>query len=104
MDLTDNQIQNILSSYKKKREREKKYYHEVLKYDEEYKNKNKQRSKEHYHNKNKEKKKEYYEKNKDILNLKSLYNYYLKKDMLDKFKNKHNEKYNILVSKGIIVT
>ena len=48
MDLTANQIANILVNYKNKREREHKYYHDVTKHKEEFKIKNRQRAKAHY--------------------------------------------------------
>ena len=103
MDLSPEQIDKILANYKKKRERENKYYHEVSKDNEEYKLKNRERAKSHYHNGGKDMKKERYESNKDMLQIKSLYNYYRKIDKTDVFKNKHPDKYNILVEKGIIV-
>jgi len=102
MDLTDEHINKILESYKKKREREIKYYHEVKKHNEDYMKKNRERAKKHYQNGYKEKKKEYYENNKDIMKAKSSYNYYKKINNIDKFKDKHKEKYNLLVDKGLI--
>jgi len=50
MDLTDEQINRILTNYKNKRIRENKYYHEVSKNDEEFKIKNRERAKNHYNN------------------------------------------------------
>ena len=102
MEYSSAQIEQILKSYKMKREREIKYYHEVKKFDEEYINKNRERAKKHYQNGYKEKKKEYYENNKDIMKAKSSYNYYKKIDKIDVFKEKHPDKYKLLVEKGLI--
>ena len=103
MDLTEAQIAKILDDYKKKRERENKYYHEVTKNKEEFKIKNRERAKAHYQNGYKEKKKENYSNNKDILKNKSLYNYYKRKEKIEVFKEKHEEKYKMLVEKGFII-
>ena len=103
MDLSTEQIDRILANYKKKRERENKYYHEVSKDNEEFKMKNRERAKTHYDKVGKEAKKDRYQSNKEILQIKSLFNYYKKNDKIDMFKEKHESKYNILVEKGIIV-
>tara|TARA_R100001440_G_scaffold31594_3_gene50170 strand:+ start:2585 stop:2896 length:312 start_codon:yes stop_codon:yes gene_type:complete len=102
MDLTAEQIAKILTNYKNKRQRENKYYHEVTKNKEDFKIKNRERAKAHYQNGYKEKKKENYNNNKDILKTKSLFNYYKKNNKIDAFKEKHAEKYDMLVEKGII--
>ena len=102
MDLTADQIARILINYKNKRERENKYYHDVLKNSEEYKIKNRERAKEHYNNGYKEKKKQNYEANKEFIKYKSLYNYYKRNDKIDIFKDKHIDKYNFLIEKGYI--
>ncbi len=101
VELTNEQIERILNTYKAKRERENKYYHEVQKNNEEFKIKNRQRAKNHYE-KNKDKKKENYESNKLFLQSKSLYNYYKKRENLETFKSKHEEKFNLLVDKNYI--
>jgi hypothetical protein len=102
MDLTAEQIARVLTNYKNKRERENKYYHEVTKNKEEFKIKNRQRAKAHYENGYKEKKKENYLNNKELLKNKSLFNYYKRNDKIEKFKEKHQDKYNMLVEKGLI--
>ena len=102
MDLTAEQIARVLTNYKNKRERENKYYHEVTKNKEEFKIKNRVRAQAHYQNGYKEKKKENYSNNKDILKTKSLYNYYKRKEKIEVFKEKHEEKYKMLVEKGFI--
>ena len=100
-EFSDTQIQNILKTYKKKRESEKKHYHSVLKHDPEFKEKNRQRAKIWYE-KNRDRRKSYYETNKDEHNAKTLYKYHLKKDNLEYFKNHHSDKYDLLVEKGFI--
>jgi len=102
MDLTEEQIERILTNYKNKRIRENKYYHEVSKNNEEFKMKNRERAKNHYQNGYKEKKKENYNQNKEFMKNKSLYNYYKNKNKIDVFKDKHEEKYQYLVDKGFI--
>jgi hypothetical protein len=102
MDLTADQIARILTNYKNKRERENKYYHEVTKNKEEFKIKNRERAKAHYQNGYKDKKKENYNANKDLLKTKSLFNYYKRKDKIESFKEKHEDKYKMLVEKGFI--
>ena len=102
MDLTAEQIARVLTNYKNKRIRETNYYHNVTKNKEEFKLKNRQRAKDHYANGYKEKKKLNYENNKELQQTKSLYNYYKKNDKIEKFKEKHESKYQMLVDKGII--
>lgn len=102
MDLTENQINNIIDNYKKKREREINYYHNVLKHNQEFKDKCKERSKNHYHNGYKEVKKQKYQENKEYCKAISSYNYYKKTNRLDYFKEKNKDKYDILVEKGVI--
>ena len=102
MDLTAEQIARVLTNYKNKRIRENKYYHEVTKNKEEFKIKNRERAKAHYHNGYKEKKRENYSNNKDVLQMKSLYNYYKRNDKIDIFKEKHEDKFKMLSEKGLI--
>jgi hypothetical protein len=100
-ELNESQIQNILKAYKKKRESEIKHYHNVLKNNENFKKKNRERAKKWYET-NKERRKEYYEENKDLHNAKTLYKYHLKKNNLEYFKLKHKEKYDLLIDKRFI--
>ena len=102
MDLTAEQIARVLTNYKNKREREQKYYHNVIKNKEEFKIKNRERAKNHYKNGYKEKKKENYQNNKELLKTKSLFNYYKKQDKIDIFKSKHEDKYKLLIDKGFL--
>ena len=103
MDMTAEQIAKVLTNYKNKRIRENNYYHNVTKDKDEFKIKNRERAKAHYNNGYKDKKKENYANNRDLIKTKSLYNYYKKKDNIDKFKEKHQDKYDMLVEKGVIV-
>jgi hypothetical protein len=99
--LHENNITDTLLKYKNKRNREIKYYNEVLKHNDNFKIKNKQNSKLWYDN-NKDKKKEYYINNKEDLKLKSSFNYYKKNDKLHILKNKYPDKYKLLLEKGLI--
>tara|TARA_R110000744_G_scaffold73219_1_gene146663 strand:+ start:56 stop:367 length:312 start_codon:yes stop_codon:yes gene_type:complete len=93
---SEEQIQKILLNYKKKRDRENKYYQEVTKHNEDFKAKNRERAKSHYDRVGKDMKKDGYEKNKDIRKAKSLYNYYKKNDKIDMFIEKHKEKHDLI--------
>ena len=96
--MNENNINDVLLKYKNKRNREKKYYDEVLKNNDNFKIKNKQNSATWYSN-NKDKKKEYYINNKEEIKLKSQFNYYKKNDKLDILKTKSPEKYDLMVEK-----
>ena len=98
MSFNEEQIQKIVDQYKKQREREKIYYQEKKKNDEEFIKKNRERAKNHYEI-NKEKKKEKYEQNKDFRRVKALYYYYKKNDKLDEFR-KMEDKVSILHAGG----
>tara|TARA_R110000765_G_scaffold68108_3_gene131639 strand:- start:5752 stop:6075 length:324 start_codon:yes stop_codon:yes gene_type:complete len=101
MNLTDQQIEKILESYKNKRNKENTYYHEVSKNKEEFKIKNRARAKTHYEN-NKDKKKEKYKDNKELISAKNLYKYYLKRDRIEAFEERHPLKMELLRSNNII--
>tara|TARA_R110000851_G_scaffold258693_5_gene411175 strand:- start:3607 stop:3930 length:324 start_codon:yes stop_codon:yes gene_type:complete len=102
MELSEAHIQNILTTYKNKRIREKAHYHNVSKNSEEFKIKNRQRAKSHYERIGKDMKKDDYEINKSIYTARSLYNYYEKTDRIETFKEIHEIKYNLLIEKGLI--
>tara|TARA_R110000765_G_scaffold426304_1_gene541503 strand:+ start:30 stop:371 length:342 start_codon:yes stop_codon:yes gene_type:complete len=97
----EDQIQKIITSYKKKADREKCNY---LNYkdNEEFKIKNRAKAKAHYDS-NKDVKKEKYQNNKDFLRARSLYNYYKYNNKIDIFKTKHTEKCDILKQHGLMV-
>ena len=95
MTFDDNQINKIVEQYKKTRERERVYYHEVKKTDVNFMNKNRERAKTHYNN-NKEKRKEEYADKNEFYKCKSLYYYYKRKDKKDVFMEKFPDKVQIL--------
>ena len=99
--LHENNINDVLLKYKNKRNREKKYYNEVLKNNDNFKIKNKQNSAIWYEN-NKDKKKEYYLNNKEDIKLKNQFYYYKKNDKLEILKTKYPERYKLLLDKGYI--
>ena len=43
-----------------------------------------------------------YQDNKEFVKARSLYNYYKKRDKIDTFKEKHEDKYKILTDKGYL--
>ena len=90
MEMTDEQITRMLERYKKGLEIKKQQYHDVKKHDPEFVARNRERARLHYEN-NKEKKKHL-----------NLFNYYKKKDMLDKLQDKYPEKYKQLQDMGKI--
>jgi len=115
MNYTDEEKNNIIEKYFILKEKQKKASREYMKrisktdefkekrkiYYEANKEKLRQRSKEGFKKyydseKGREKKKQYYENNKDITKLKRLYKYYLKNDKIDKFIERHPEKYKKL--------
>jgi hypothetical protein len=105
IDLNDEQIEKIIKSYKQKMVREKKYYHEVQKNDENYKVKNRERANNFYHddkNGYRQKKLQNYQDDKEFITVKSSYYYYKRKDNLDKFKDKYPEKYQLLIDRKFI--
>ena len=101
MTFSEEEITKILNQYKKKRDRENKYYHETTKNKEDFVLKNRARAKAHY-NLNKDKKKEKYNENKDFIKAKNLYHYYVKKEKVDSFKEKHEDKFNLLKERNLI--
>ena len=96
MTLDNTLINRILEQYKKTRTRERAYYHDIKKNDQEFMNKNRERAKNHYVN-NKDKRKVDYEENKDYYKFKSLYYYYKRKDKAEEFKEKFPEKVEVLL-------
>jgi len=101
MEFTDEQIEEILSRYKKSIQYNRDRYHNIRKNDPEYQRKNRERSKKHYDS-HKEAKKEYYEKNREELNMKQKYRYYKSRDNIEGYKNKFPENYKKLVEIGFI--
>ena len=97
---TEEKINHILELYKRHRIRDKVKY-QKKKQQEGFAEKNRARAKAHYEA-NKEIKLTKYKDNKEILNAKSLYNYYKKNDKIDIFKDKHQEKYELLNNYGLV--
>ena len=100
-DMSEEQINKIIENYKQQKIKDKNRY-ENLKLNEDFKVKNRERARLHYE-KNKDKKKQKYQDNKDILNAKSLLQYYKYNNKVNIFKDKHKDKYELLYSKGIVV-
>tara|TARA_R110002167_G_scaffold173095_4_gene371550 strand:+ start:1179 stop:1499 length:321 start_codon:yes stop_codon:yes gene_type:complete len=101
-DYNEEQLTNILSSYKNKKEKEKERY-ERIKDTEQYKIENRQRARIHYQ-KYKERKKENYENNKDFFRARNSYYYYRKSQNLEKFITNFPERVAMLESVGFVVT
>lgn len=97
-DLTEEQIETILTRYKNQQQRDKDKY-EKVKDSEEFKMKNREKAKLWYDN-NKEKRAKKYQDNKDFMSAKNTYYYYKRTDQIDKFKQKHPQKYDILSMYG----
>ena len=97
-EISDEKIQKLLTSYKRKRQKEKERY-ERLKDTEDFKNKNRDNAR-RYWQRNKERKKKHYEENKDYINATQSYKYWLKKGMVDKWIEKSPDKYELLKSRG----
>lgn len=98
LDFSEEQINKILIQYKNKKKREKERY-DSIKDTEDFKVYNRNKSKTHYEN-NKEKYKEKYEKKKELNKAKNSYYYYKKHHDLKVFKEKHPERYNLLLVGG----
>ncbi len=94
LELDSQEIANVLRSYKKKRDRERRIYHQVIKHNDVLMERRREIAREHYW-KNKEKKKEYYEKNKEHIRLQRLASYY--KDNLETLKDKYPLDYEVMV-------
>ena len=98
---TDENIKKILDQHKKKREREQKKYHQVLKHDEEWRKNNCAKSREHYEQ-NKDQYKVKYLSNKEYIKIRNLYRYYLRENKVNDFKMKFPQKYEYLQNKGYV--
>lgn len=99
---SDQQILNLINSFKKKQIREKINY-DKRKDDEDFKILNRQRASE-YHSKNKDKKRAAYMKNKQRVNYRNLYNYYKRENRLEDFETKHPEKLEYLINHGLVAS
>tara|TARA_R100001463_G_scaffold20669_1_gene50133 strand:+ start:2559 stop:2900 length:342 start_codon:yes stop_codon:yes gene_type:complete len=99
----DDKINKIIDLYKKNRERDKIKY-QKKKDDPEFIKQNRLRAKTHYETVYKEKKKDNYEKNKVLLQTKSLFRYYKNNDKVEAFEKKYPDKYKLLQDHGINVS
>ncbi len=99
-DFTEDKINHIVELYKRNRIRDKAKY-QKNKQKEGFIEENRERAKAHYMA-NKQIKATKYKDNKEVLNAKSLYNYYVKNNKVDIFKEKHNLKFNLLQTQGLL--
>ena len=95
LDMSEAEIQTILTKYKEQRNRNKERY-ERVKDTEEFKMQNRARAKEHYES-NKDKRKEKYQNNKDLAIARNSFYYYKRTNKLDTFKEKYPERYDLCV-------
>ena len=96
MNYSPEEINHILSNYTKKKVYEKQRYN-LIKDTDDFKMLNRQRAKAHY-DKHKDIKLQNYQDNKEIMNAKSSYRYYIKVDKLELFAERNKEKYELLKS------
>lgn len=97
-DLSEQEIENILTKYKIRKEKDKQKYLQI-KDDENFKIKNRARAKAHYE-KNKDKKKERYEQNKDLAKARNSYYYYKNLNKINVFQEKYPERFDLLKMYG----
>ena len=100
MDLTDEQIDRILESHKRRRAYDRHRYHTVLKYNPEFVKKNRLNARKHYEEKG-QKKRDYYKTDKEYLSARASYRYYKRSNREELFKTRHPEKYALLVARGV---
>jgi len=93
-DISDIEIQKIVSMYKSQRQKDKERY-EKIKNTEEFKMKNRARAKAHYE-KTREIRQQKYINERDTRLAKNSYYYYKRSNNLEVFKEKHPEKYELL--------
>tara|TARA_R110000803_G_scaffold623_1_gene2149 strand:+ start:5849 stop:6184 length:336 start_codon:yes stop_codon:yes gene_type:complete len=96
----DDEIKSILTAYKRKKIKSKERY-ESIKYDENFKEKTRERSKKYYQD-NKHIIHLKYQQNKKTIQAKSSYNYYKRTGREHMFEFLHPEKYADLVVSGYI--
>jgi FMN-dependent NADH-azoreductase len=100
-DISDEVVHRLIQAYKKKLETDKIRYHNIVKVNPDYMEKNRVRAREHY-KKNKDKKKEYYQNNRDVNISRNSYYYYKKINKLEQFKEKKKDHYDCLLGRGLI--
>jgi len=99
-DISDIEIQKIVSMYKSQRQKDKERY-EKIKNTEEFKMKNRARAKAHYE-KTREIRQQRYINERDTRLAKNSYYYYKRTNQMELFKEKHSEKYEILKKCGYL--
>jgi len=99
-EMSDIEIQKIVSMYKSQRQKDRERY-EKIKDTEEFKLKNRARAKAHYE-KTKAIRQERYQNERDMRLAKNSYYYYKRNNNIELFKEKHNEKYELLKSCGYL--
>ena len=95
LDLSENEIQEILTKYKQQKDRNKERYERVKDTDE-FKQQNRERAKQHYMI-HKDVRKQRYEENKVLAVARNSFYYYKRCDKLDKFKEKYPERYDLMI-------
>ena len=100
--MNNEEIQRILQQYKDKKARDRAYYHNHIKHDEEKLERRRLASRKYVEN-NPIRQIEYREKNRERINLRNLVNYYKRNDRLEEFRNKKAEKYQRAIELKIIV-
>tara|TARA_R110000796_G_scaffold17535_1_gene53822 strand:- start:1043 stop:1375 length:333 start_codon:yes stop_codon:yes gene_type:complete len=98
MEFTEQQIKTIIEDHKNRLMKDRLKY-EQIKDTEDFKIKNRQRSKEYYKN-NKDKKALLYLENKEFLKARNSYYYYSKRDKMDIFIDKFPDRYELMKKKG----
>lgn len=98
---SESEINKMINSYKKRQLRDKKKY-DKNKDNEDFKIKNRERARAHYLA-NKEMKQNNYKKNKEVLNCRSLYNYYKYHSRINEFIDKFPEKCEVLQNYGFVI-
>ena len=102
MNLTDEEIKQVIRRYERRIRLDREKYQRV-KDDPEFIKQNRERATKYYHD-NKDKKKQQYEENKEIIKAKNTLRYWKQHNKdLSQLENKHPEKYKILKERGLIV-
>ena len=102
MNLTDEEIKQVIRRYERRITLDREKYQRV-KDDPEFIKQNRERATKYYHD-NKEKKKQRYEENKELIKAKNTLRYWKQNNKdLTQLEHKHPEKYKILKERGLIV-
>lgn len=103
LQIDNNDIERILQQYKKKLDYDRDRYHNKLKTNPTFIEKNRSRARDYYH-KNPNKKKEYYEMNKETITKKNKINYYVKQNKLDVLEKRYPELYKYGLDTNMFTT